>query len=386
MKRIVLTLLLVSAAVLSLAQNLPVQEETLVIPYTEKGYYIKNGSVFHVNINQENDLMRTKRIIVPEQHNHKYTLFTPADISEYGFPNRARFISAKIKTGDSEEWVFLEQLQQINDTLSILYLYRESSIQDEYFILNKGKAGRIATGSEPEKMWQFMATFNGCEGTDERIIYPSTLRKNMVRRYYHASRYCNMKLFPQKKFGFTAAVGIGRPKVFDEQRLTLDDTFIYNFRYGPMVSLGIFARIPFDEVVSLQLDVNYFYMPNSGVTGFGDNSNVNAYSRHNAVRVPLLVRFNNNYARGNWMPYAELGPCVNIDFYSYYWNDSYTSAQWVPVMAYGFTLGVGAEYYVSPGRSFYVGLRYSGMSDLKRNKRRTLAVWEIAAGFSIFNW
>lgn len=106
MKKTLLTSLAVLCCALSFAQNFPVQEGTAVIAETQKGYYVKDGVIRHVYIANDNEFMRVKRIIVPEQYNHRHTIFYPEDISEYGFPERARYVSARIGSDGNEESVF----------------------------------------------------------------------------------------------------------------------------------------------------------------------------------------------------------------------------------------------------------------------------------------
>lgn len=379
--RKILALLFAIAGISAFAQDpgsMDRRSETILD--SDRGYYIKDSVAYYVHIYREGVGERSKRLLIPKQHGHLETAFTPEDISEFGFTTGERYFSVRVDTGTGYEWCFLEELQRMSDGSSILYLWQESPHSETYYRFKDGVAGVITTKTEPQPMWDLFYSMNDCLKWRDQVKYPSVLKRGMIKRYYNALANCNEKVFSRTRFGVTASTGAGKVKINDrrpsfEREYINSRLFEASYQYDMSFSVGIFFRIPIEEVVSFQGELLYLH---HSVT----ESNVVKY-KVNILRLPLLFRFNNNFARKNLMPYAELGPCFDINFGRYHILDRWENKS-APSFAFGAALGVGAEYYISPKRAAYLGARFSMVANRQRDYKYNFKIFELVAGFSLF--
>ena len=408
MKKSVLVLLFATAVSSLFAQNiyLPASATNagnFKIPNAVRGYYIKDGQVHHAYISVEDSELRARRLFIPFQPGHLETVFTPDEVSEYGLTEGTgklggHFFSAEV----DGRWFFMEELQKVDDDTSILFL-TGTSREDTYYLLDGGVVSKIATAGEPSPLWEYMSSLNDCTRSwSGSVKYPTRLRSGMVKRYYNAFARCNEKMFPKQRFGVTASVGAGRPKVFDERvgdvifigEDVISDIITFTqtrYRFAPTFSVGVFYRLPIEEVVSFQPELQYSYQANKGTESNGrieGQATPRIAFRNHSVRVPLLFRFTNNYAKGNLMPYAELGPVVAFNF-GKYWDMKYSDRKRsLPPFTPGLAVGVGMEYHIDAARAFDIGARLNWTSKMggSRDRAYSLLSIELVAAFSIFNF
>ncbi len=368
-----------------------------------RGYYIKDGAVHHVWISTESSELQARRLFIPFQPGHLETVFTPEEVSEYGLTEgtgklAGRFVSVEIDGG----WIFMEELQRVDDDTSILFL-TGTIHEDTYYLLDGGVVSKIATTEQPGPLWEYLSSLNYCTMSwSGSVKYPARLKSGMVKRYYNAFAYCNEKMFPKPRFGVTVSVGVGRPNVYDErigdvvsiggeagsEIITFSQS---RYRFDPTFSVGAFYRLPLEEVVSFQPELHYSFQVSTGSEG---NKEINGMAasrvafRNHSVRVPLMFRFTNNYAKGNLMPYAELGPVVAFNF-GKYWDMKYSDRKRsLPPFTPGLAVGVGMEYYMDAVRAVNVGARLNWVAKMGGSRDRTYSLLsiELVTSFSIFNF
>lgn len=390
MRKILLAALFAHTALFLFAQNSTGGRGPLMVPGAAPGYYVKDGVVYNAYIYKEGPSVLAKSVQIPAQPGHRAELFSPEDISEYGFiDGRVRYVSARIETQSGYEWFFLEELMEIDERTSILYISNLYFPQDTYFLMEDGDIRSIATGNEPGEFWEFLYSLNDCKQWDQRVKYPSRLKKGVIKRYYNAFAYCNEKVFPKTRLGVTASVGFGKP-VINDYRTGMSDPVIlvgdrgYYYRYNVSFSAGAFFRLPIEEVVSLQTEVLYFHQSTGLLTS---KSTLPFECEINTIRLPVLFRFNDNYSRKNLMAYAELGPCFDFNFgyYNVYYRGTGQSGKTdLPLFALGVVVGGGAEYYISRSRAAYLGVRFSLARNFNGSYKYNHRAFELVAGFSLF--
>ncbi len=386
MKKLLLTLLLVPALSPLMAQN-----STIFMSNASHGYYIKDGVVHYAYISTENEDLQATRLYIPLQQGHNETIFTPDQITEYGLTDGGkRFHSVSI----DGEWLFMEELQKVDNNTSILFLAHRNVRNDAYYLSENGISRKIATGNEPRPMWDYLSSLNDCSGSwSKSVRFPKRLRSETLSRYYGAFAHCNEKLFPRNRFGITVSGGMGSPNVQDSR--VADEIYTkMEYRYAFSFSAGLFFRFPFDEVSSFQPEVSYFRQSVTGTREGRRNPNIHLDSapgevrdiklEASTVRVPLLFRFNNNYARGKIMPYAEIGPLLDFNFGYYAYDEIGAEERQLPQFAAGVAAGIGAEYHINSRHTAYLGFRFNYVTNLERTRKYNVATYELVAGFSLF--
>lgn len=276
----------------------------------------------------------------------------------------------------------MEELVSVSYGISLLYLCRNHSFEDRYYMMTDGELTLISAGNEAEKMWRFLAGYNGCGEADAKFRYPPRLRKSLVKQYYYATLDCNMKLIPQTKVGIKADFGMKKPKrrpmvVVPPNKKVDPYSFWLNSRYNKYYSAGLFVRADIADILSLQCEPSLSFSQDTRDRLISERHWSHSLEWFN---IPMLLRFANNYSNGNIVPYMEVGPSLEIWFPKEW--DNKTSAM------YGFNAGFGAEYFIGTKNSVYLGLRYGYFGNFKRNEKERIAfgTFELTAGFSLFGW
>ncbi|MDR2890609.1 MAG: PorT family protein [Alistipes sp.] len=418
MKKLLPTLLIVlSAATMpAIAQSgstLPGQSGSTYVANASEGYYVKDGEAHYAWISTEGGEMQALRMLIPYQSGYPETVLYPEDVSEYGFlENRMRFVSATVETPEGERRLFLQEVQRVDDDTSILFLQKGVVPEDTWYSMEGGLVAEITTSDEPEPMWDYLLALSAASPNagDNRsdiadvklsqitvsnllknsIALPRRLRPSMIGRYYNGLVNGNEKMFPKNLFGVTVSAGAGSPIMNDTRTGGSTGRHVYN--YGLSFSVGVFARFPFEEVLSFQPEVRYSRQVNNGsnIVGIGpDPYGRGTEFKNNSIRVPLMFRFTNTYSRKNIMPYAELGPVMDINFGDYVaWNapeEHYINPS-VETFTPGVAVGIGAEYYINSRQAAYLGLRMNYMFNTSRSHSYALRTFELVAGFSLFNY
>lgn len=390
-KRLLLTLLFALTGSALLAQD-----SWDTIGEAVPGYYIKNGIRYNTLIELESDELRAKRLYLPRQYGLNQEIYTPEEISEYGTLRERRFVSVDL----GGEWFFMEVLQQVDHDTSIVFLSHKVLADDTYYLIDEGVIKDLGTGRSPGPMWDYLSSLNDCTHEwDMDVKYPNHLASRMVRRYYNAFVHCNEKMFPRVRFGVRAGIGLGRPSIDDARPgSTLLDDETYDprpisytdlkYRYNMSFSFGVFARIPIDEVVSFQPELLYHRLVAGGAI---DSEAYTAVIKdvgyiNNSIRLPMMFRFTNNYARKNMMPYAELGPVFDFNSGQYWFTGSNMPRRNLSVFAAGVSVGVGAEYYINTRQAASLGVRVSYVDNFIRLRNYSQLTFELVAGFSIFDF
>lgn len=395
MKKILVTLILTLAA----GTALLAQSTSAVHVYksdTDLGYYVKDGVTYQVYIGREPYEVGSRWLLVPDQNGHSHKIFSPKEVSAYGLANgKKHFISAAIETAAGSESFFLEELQRFDDGSSILYLSGAVLPTDSYFLLKDGVVTPLATRKKPAQMWELLSSLNDCtEKWDLPVRYPSRLKKRMVRQYHEAFAWCNEKMFPKNRFGIAASFGGSRPRVADRRIAGLDYGGRKDYHFS--FSAGVFARIPLEEVLSFQPEVHYFRQVMSDPAKIEYTYGTAVYTpasgfENNAIHLPMMFRFTNNFARKNLMPYAEMGPLFDINFGKFWYGEDYEQfgiepKRKLPVFTAGLAVGVGAEYYINARHAASLGVRMNYVNNMNRSNRYDLLTFEIVAAFSLFNF
>jgi hypothetical protein len=394
MKRIILAVIF-ALAVTSI-NSVAAQTDQTVIAGAQRGYYIKDGEVYYVHILPENDKkLHAERLYIPEQQNHKETIFTPDQVSEWGLEyGLGRHISIRLETAEGDKWYFMEELQKVDDDTSILLFAGIDTREDIYLLLDEGQVTTLTTADQPRPMWEFFSTFNS-RTADWIKSYklPEKLKPETVRRYFNAFVQCNEKMFPKNRVGVTLSYGTGKPKVYDNRFGNVDwdnvpvDAIVITymepgFRSNTSLSVGAFLRIPFEEVLSFQPEVRFFRQTSRGETSYlGD-----VRFATNSIRLPMMFRFTNNYSKRNLMPYAELGPVFDFNSGAYWYSVYDDRKRTLSNFAAGVALGGGAEYYIDASREVSLGVRFNYVSNLKKDRDYTLKTFELVAGFSFLSF
>lgn len=365
------------------------QSNTIYVADARKGYYIKDGRIQYAYIREENNELTARRLFIPAQEGHPETVFTPEEVSEYGYSEGVseHFLSSYVELPTGGEYLFLREIQRIDDRKSILFLPRGITGKDLWLLLDNNKVEEITTGDNPRPIWDYLSTLNDCTKTwSDRVGYPNRLRVGMMRRYYNAFVNCNEKMFPKNLFGVTVSAGAGKPNFYDP-RVALYHFTQLDFRYSFSFSVGVFARFPFEEVLSFQPEVRYFRQTTWGVR-MRSWSEADTYVNFetNTIRVPLLFRFTNTYSRKSLMPYVELGPMIDINFGKAWFSGDPLSNRPIPTFTPGVAAGIGAEYYINSRHAAYLGVRFNYITNLDRDRKYNLRTFEFVAGFSLFGY
>jgi hypothetical protein len=369
---------------------------------TAGGYYVKNGRITYALLSLEREELRAVRVYIPQQLGHDHEILSPDEVSEWGIEDggQKRYISALVQTSEGEKRRFLEDLQETGSGSHILYLSRLTMPDDTYFLYSNGQVSELATRRRPQPMWDYFSSLNDCtSGWTIDAEYPKRLRPAMVRRYYNAFAFCNEKMFPKPRFGITVSAGLARPTIHDQRMgfvVDVDESerdaiSLTNTRYlfRMAYSAGIFFRFPMEEVISFQPEIQYFYQSSKGTKGSPWSNPVSRtlieFENH-SLRVPLMFRFTNNYAKKKLMPYAELGPVFHANFGKYGFEGTDRIAQRkLPLYTIGFAAGFGMERYITAGQAFSIGARVNWEASVDSRERtyNNLSV-ELVVGFSLF--
>lgn len=357
-----------------------------------RGYFIRDGVVHNVYISKDNSRIGyAEHFSIPEQPNYAAAKFSPDQVLEYGLENGRRFFSVKIDTESGQQSFFLEKLRETTLGAYILYLpgwMASPGSRSLYFLRDKnGVVTPLGKGNEPEGIWDYFLSLNDCPKLNE-VKFRRRFRSGMVNRFYNAFANCNEKAFPVARFGVTASLSGSRPLMFDDsftphynpQEVLEEGTPLYaNLRYDwdYSYSVGMFFRIPLDDVASFQPEILYF---RSSTT----DAQWGHKFRTDALRLPLMFRATNNHARGQVMPYGEIGPVFDLNFgkYSYGGSEYWTRA--LPRYSMGVAAGAGIECYIAPGQAISLGGRVNWVSSLERDKRYNNLSVELVLGLSLF--
>jgi hypothetical protein len=200
-------------------------------------------------------------------------------------------------------------------------------------------------------------------------------------------------MFPENRFGVTVNFGAGQPYVYDNRLGDLDwreisaDAIILTymdpgFRFNSSLSVGAFLRIPLEEVFSFQPEIRYMRQTSRGRKGELGTLEFET----NSIRLPMMFRFTNNYAKRNLMPYAEIGPVVDINSGAYWHSDYDDRKRSLSTVSVGVAIGGGAEYYISACQAAYLGARFGYVTNIGRERDYNLKTFELVAGFSLFSF
>ncbi len=292
----------------------------------------------------------------------------------------------------------MEILQQIDHDTMIVFLSHEVVEEDTYYLLDEGVLKDLGTGRSPKPMWDYLSSLNDCTyDWNITVRYPKRLASGMVRRYYNAFIHCNEKMFPRALLGVKAGVGLGRPMIDDGRVGSIVDgatgdllpiTYTaLDYQYNISFSVGVFARIPIDEVVSFQPELLYFRQVAAGAEQVTNAFLVRDVAFiNNSIRLPLMFRFTNNYARKNLMPYAELGLLLDFNQGQYWFPYIDIARRSVQLFTPGVAVGVGAEYYINSRNAASLGVRMNYVNSFNRLRKYNLLTFELVAGFSIFDF
>ena len=322
----------------------------------EMGYYItKEGQIVRVRILQTGKVERSQKIIIPEQLEHEFALFTPEDIIGYGFDkDETKYISATVHYPGRDIKCFLKEL--INDNEISLYTHETQEGARFFFTKGDGVMTMITDGGGAFRNF-LRERAQDCKVRSEIDSYRMKMNEYSLIKMYHAYTDCNINYFQKFRFGITAGFVCDKYHLQNDHEYTTNPAIAYN--------VGVFCLIPLDDKFTFHPEIVYSAEKVKGKTDNFRLPKENTYKR-SSLQIPLLFRYTMNNLKGKNRPYFELGPYMDFrlsgDLYPVFvkgYSEESSVSYEVSTVLYGASFGIGLEHQLSLRHSLYIGMRYT---------------------------
>jgi hypothetical protein len=244
--------------------------------------------------------------------NNKVTVYSPYDLTEYGFNDGRVYVSRDIRINDSLRRVFL--LRLVKDSTS-LYYYRDEQ-QKKYFLeKNKGELINIPrrdpenTGITYRKKLSGLTSDCPYSGESAKLV---NFHKISMERFVERYNSCKNRAFPYLKYGVYAGFGFSKLIARKEANTYLVEPDITpEFEADNGMVIGAFI----DEPISCS---DFSFHLECSVSDFDYSSNmiyqdteIDILENTTAINIPVLFRYT--------FPTVKASPYVNLGgVYSYH--------------------------------------------------------------------
>jgi len=314
-------------------------------------------------------------------------IYTPYEVTEYGFRDGRRYVSKEIRLPDSTQRVFLERLAKgkIN-----LYYYQGKGIKTFFWEKDTTLFIELTKhGDDPENSRFNDYLYNltsDCKPVSDAV---SLIKYSKLSLKEYADRYnrCDRRPFPRFKYGLIAGYGVSR--------LSSPDGTLkaFNYPYDGSIIAGLFIDQPF-LLSNYSLHTEIYYSSNGYACNFRDeNKDMDLLINTAAVSMPILIRY--TYPSVRYSPFINLGGIYSFQFKNE--NALYEATIIQDVIEInaisentllsqnllGFSVGGGLEYHLNYRHSLFLELRYHKLYSIinSGSLNKTVVQCNIGIGF-----
>ncbi|MCG8582483.1 MAG: hypothetical protein MI866_21335, partial [Bacteroidales bacterium] len=202
-----------------------------LLTYGQRGYYSTDSTTYSgIKLKDGGSISNAKYCKVDKDD--KITVYSPYEVSEYGFNNGRVFIAKEIQTPDSTQKVFLERLHKGKVTL---YYYKGRGFHSYYIEKDSTLFIEVPRRNSHNEHYsqQLLKILSDCPIIDDacsHVTYSPHSMTRLLERYDN----CELKPFPHFRYGFLIGYEFMKLIPLDSQNEYLE---YFNFSYDGSFSI-----------------------------------------------------------------------------------------------------------------------------------------------------
>lgn len=355
--------------------------------WSQRGYYTMNDTMRSgvkmidggAKLNAERCQVKTAdRVIV----------YTPEEVSEYGFQEGKAYVSKKIPSGDSSRYVFL--LRLVKDQTS-LYHYRGKRIKTYYIEKDTNLLEELTKKRDQSEISyesSLLEFTSDCPEMADAVRLAGYRMKPLTELVNRYNR-CESGPFPVLKFGIVAGYEASK---LNPHKMYPDPLNQMEFGYdgGYMIGLFLDKPVAFSDF-SIHTEILYSSHGFSGYLSTQDKD-YDFVANYSVLEWPLMVRY--SYPSARVRPFINAGTllCYNFMMDDLFLETTFhqdvieiNDIKSYPLIAEfqaGYTLGVGVGFRINYKYSAFLDLRFSNLFELSEYNTMNNSVIQCFTGIN----
>lgn len=348
------------------------------------GYYIRgSNSTYGAKIVDGGPLSNSAYCVVETRSDDR--IYTPDEVSEYGFPDGRVYVARTITTPVGMKRVFLEQLSKGR---LVLYYYHGPGGIAFFVETEDGELNLLPLKDEKGNSFRhYIAelTADFPEGFDalQNVAY----RKSTLTMFFARYEKRQHRPFPHFRYGLNLGFGLSslmpqaNNQIMQNAGIMKDNS----------LSAGVFADQPlFQSDFSLNVGLNISRQVYAGAWS-SFNGDEDYYAKSVSVGIPALVRY--SWPTNKLRPFVNAGgmALLNVANHNILYRNTFTDntinleidrTNYVSDVYRGLTVGAGLEYRLRGRGSVLTEIRYSHLRPQEKPLLINLKVLNLTIGYS----